>query len=89
MFFKINGEYIDFDRMNLELNTMGDHGEEKIRLTQLAQPIDILVLKRYNSGGSAETKGILNEGDTKGHCPGRTSYGVTFGGHPKSGQERF
>ena len=29
MFFKINGEYIDFDRMNLELNTMGDHGEEK------------------------------------------------------------
>ena len=22
---------IDFDRMNLELNTMGDHGEEKIR----------------------------------------------------------
>ena len=31
MFFKINGEYIDFDRMNLKLNTMGDHGEEKIR----------------------------------------------------------
>ena len=30
-FFKINGEYIDFDRMNLKLNTMGDHGEEKIR----------------------------------------------------------
>lgn len=29
--FKVNGEYIDFDRMNLELNTMGDHGEEKIR----------------------------------------------------------
>lgn len=28
-FFKINGENIDFDRMNLELNTMGDHGEEK------------------------------------------------------------
>ena len=22
---------IDFDRMNLELNTMGDHGEENIR----------------------------------------------------------
>ena len=58
MFFKINGEYIVFHRMNLELNTMGDHGEEKIRWTQLAQPIDILVLKRYNSGGSAETKGI-------------------------------
>lgn len=30
-FFKSNGEYIDFDRMNLELNTMSDHGEEKIR----------------------------------------------------------
>ena len=30
-FFKINGEYIDFDLMNLELNTMGDHEEEKIR----------------------------------------------------------
>ena len=29
--FLINGKYIDFDRMNLELNTMGDHGEEKIR----------------------------------------------------------
>ena len=58
MFFKINGEYIDFDRINLELNTMGDHGEEKIRWTQLALPIDILVLKRYNSGGSAETKEI-------------------------------
>ena len=27
-FFKINGEYIDFDLMNLELNTVGNHGEE-------------------------------------------------------------
>ena len=44
--------------MNLELNTMSDHGEEKIRWTQLSLPIDILVLKRYNSGGSAETKEI-------------------------------
>ena len=30
VFFKINGEYIDFDRMNL-MNTMGDQGEEKMR----------------------------------------------------------
>ena len=28
LFFKINGEYIDFDLMNLELNTVGNHGEE-------------------------------------------------------------
>ena len=30
-FFKINGEYIDFDRMNLELNTADDHIEENMR----------------------------------------------------------
>ncbi len=30
-FFKINGEYIDFDLMNLELNTADDHIGENTR----------------------------------------------------------
>lgn len=30
-FFKINGEYIDFDLMNLELNIVGDHIGENTR----------------------------------------------------------
>ena len=30
-FFKINGEYIDFDLMNLELNTVDDHIGENTR----------------------------------------------------------
>ena len=30
-FFKINGEYIDFDLMNLELNTADDHIEGNMR----------------------------------------------------------
>ena len=30
-FFKINGKYIDFDLMNLELNTAGDHIEGNMR----------------------------------------------------------
>ena len=30
-FFKINGEYMDFDLMNLELNTADDHIEGNMR----------------------------------------------------------
>jgi len=30
-FFKINGEYVDFDLMNLELNTADDHIEGNMR----------------------------------------------------------
>ena len=30
-FFKINGEYIDFDLMNLELNTADDQAKENVR----------------------------------------------------------